>query len=1393
MIKRLGLDSPVQEKPDYTGMTQVSIRNLIEEVTDVTLHPFSRRRTMLKTQAVFGHQGGSKEISQEVKKRVSRKASSMDDSFLDLNKVKLEDQEHRITVANITDFGVAEVQKYVRRLIGHCEIYREHDSRNQLVAEVTSTFYGDEKAAQNKASQLADSLQKDVLVVTAGNETLVHPPKHECCSKCGERLREVELGGEKVKTCSHYLSGELDHVCVSADNQKSATGEMSEQSIQPGGEDYEWAQAIQRGAEDLVEYGNSDEMSVEFQRIRPFDKYQGPYANMLINGESYQLFGGDDEFTWHLLGSIDFSGDIPEIAEQLHNHYAGDGDQNTVAKKTAMTKQADTTVFTLDGTVNDYYDYEGIDDAPEIDDRDAITGIFNQFGAIIDTSNVGIYGSPEGLVFSANFETEDAANQAKDAIIQHLDTVMINPAGSFSNDIEVYQDTVYSSLKRQQAMTKQSMYQINDKIKFLDDYGSYAIDGGDEWIESGSEYVVDDITTEGASDVLIINHAGSDVAVLVDEAPIEKVAMTKQAPGWVEDESTWEQAKDAVNRDDYDNEDSYYAVVTTVYKDMGGKVGKKAKNPEADKALSRGNEDTLDNKVLKKDAQKKTADLFDQSGGTIVVNMEPVEVYPEEEFYDYEMSSITDAKDDQAQFEQDINDFQDAFDNDTLPVQKVQFDAGFDWKTDGYSPIGDMTGDRTPSDAFYIVDQGSGETYIVRGDDVDKFGEFMAEGAPVEGQKKTAGDWIEPFNGEVGYGSAVSELFNDGTVDVYVREGAEGDIDSLISNYSGKILEDRDDGAGRLIRVKLTDEVTGGEFAEEVAQLLGAEKSAKKTSVVSDGDTIEFLAGTGFDGDTATVDYVDGDKVTVDLDDDRRWNLTLDIAEEGDVFKVVSKKKTAVTYMYGPEEAGKDDEATYHLTLSGEYLPSGNPPTDLNELFSPELLARVEESEIRENPYTYGGWDPWDWWWATSDAGRAEVLRQLEGTPLDFLAEGAEFLCKLEWWVMESVINRLAGGSADAGSEMIKDYLQPIAGGAAPQSGMRIQLYMRFKGTMALGAIFDLLDETAGWTWGDARDNFEWAGDWYAGDRGMYCDWDCCDMPLWGKKAELLLDKIRIAGVTPNPFDGAGKTRRAEDELDTHDIEDASTAEAEEAGTRMEQVAKKADFWEEEPQAGNNVDIGNVITFLDDLSDKINEETGNYPSWDGVTTATDDDMVATLYDVGYEPGEFDAAVDSKGIPSLIEESMEFLRDTNQLKGAQKKQAIEQGDDVQFLMDLPDPDNIYKVNKGDKAQVADVYDTDMAVVFYKDNYLATLVLEEEGTVWEKAAKKQAMITLTPGDFGTYLLVDETSGEDILIQTDYDYPGIAMTFGWNGDDSDIEGAQDFLDENMGATAEDPGYFG
>ena len=120
-------------------------------------------------------------------------------------------------------------------------------------------------------------------------------------------------------------------------------------------------------------------------------------------------------------------------------------------------------------------------------------------------------------------------------------------------------------------------------------------------------------------------------------------------------------------------------------------------------------------------------------------------------------------------------------------------------------------------------------------------------------------------------------------------------------------------------------------------------------------------------------------------------------------------------------------------------------------------------------------------------------------------------------------------------------------------------------------------------------------------------------------------------------------------------------------------------------------------------------------------------------------------------------------------------------------------------------------------------LPSYVLEHNARIAEEAEeeKETGMIRLEQEDFGTYLIVDEDTGKDRLVQVDYDYPSLASTFGWsprkvvrkvqgkrckhlNTDGTVlcrtcgatasmfIASATDYLDEHIGDTAEDPGYF-
>jgi hypothetical protein len=84
-----------------------------------------------------------------------------------------------------------------------------------------------------------------------------------------------------------------------------------------------------------------------------------------------------------------------------------------------------------------------------------------------------------------------------------------------------------------------------------------------------------------------------------------------------------------------------------------------------------------------------------------------------------------------------------------------------------------------------------------------------------------------------------------------------------------------------------------------------------------------------------------------------------------------------------------------------------------------------------------------------------------------------------------------------------------------------------------------------------------------------------------------------------------------------------------------------------------------------------------------------------------------------------------------------------------------------------------------------------------------------IYIETGDFGAYVLSNDEDNRTILIQSDWDYPGVASTFGWipcgQCRESDgtvdckhrtahemIASAAEYLDDGPGPV-EDPGYFG
>lgn len=97
------------------------------------------------------------------------------------------------------------------------------------------------------------------------------------------------------------------------------TGEMSSHDIQPGGEDYEWAKAIQ---DDIIKMGKLTKGKVKFLKMNPFDKYRGPYASVTVNGKFDNIWSVANPESEALLyiERLEWTGTMEELASAINGH-----------------------------------------------------------------------------------------------------------------------------------------------------------------------------------------------------------------------------------------------------------------------------------------------------------------------------------------------------------------------------------------------------------------------------------------------------------------------------------------------------------------------------------------------------------------------------------------------------------------------------------------------------------------------------------------------------------------------------------------------------------------------------------------------------------------------------------------------------------------------------------------------------------------------------------------------------------------------------------------------------------------------------------------------------------------------------------------------------------------
>lgn len=97
------------------------------------------------------------------------------------------------------------------------------------------------------------------------------------------------------------------------------TGEMSRNDIKPGGEDYEWAKAIH---DDVIKMGKLTKGKVKFIEMNPFDKYQGPYASVTINGKFDSIWSVSNRDAEAILyiERLEWTGTMKELASAINGH-----------------------------------------------------------------------------------------------------------------------------------------------------------------------------------------------------------------------------------------------------------------------------------------------------------------------------------------------------------------------------------------------------------------------------------------------------------------------------------------------------------------------------------------------------------------------------------------------------------------------------------------------------------------------------------------------------------------------------------------------------------------------------------------------------------------------------------------------------------------------------------------------------------------------------------------------------------------------------------------------------------------------------------------------------------------------------------------------------------------
>jgi len=138
-----------------------------------------------------------------------------------------------------------------------------------------------------------------------------------------EKLEE----SKEIKT----LRKKIREIVIKELNKKknlNETGEMGQHDIQPGGDDYEWAKAIE---DDIKTMEKLTGGKVKFQKMNPFDKYQGPYASVIINGKFDSIWSvpspGSEKILY--IERLEWTGTYEELASAIN----GDAEYIDIVKQ----------------------------------------------------------------------------------------------------------------------------------------------------------------------------------------------------------------------------------------------------------------------------------------------------------------------------------------------------------------------------------------------------------------------------------------------------------------------------------------------------------------------------------------------------------------------------------------------------------------------------------------------------------------------------------------------------------------------------------------------------------------------------------------------------------------------------------------------------------------------------------------------------------------------------------------------------------------------------------------------------------------------------------------------------------------------------------------------------